>query len=173
VKPRQGAAAAAAARMPCTSCCLWLLSDAGTSLTWHPSMCCCKVLLTTPFLSPLRANAHYHHSPAAVCHQMQGDALGRGQLFLHPAWLQLHTQDGQLLYVHRLSPHYISSNFYSAPIGGTCGGFLVDEMGLVRLCVAAHASCLPVCCVVHWGPIVTWVAGSSSCCCCCRHSHRS
>ena len=32
----------------------------------------------------------------------QGDALGRGQLRLHPAWLQLVTADGQLLYLHRL-----------------------------------------------------------------------
>lgn len=32
----------------------------------------------------------------------QGDALGRGQLRLHPAWLQLVAEDGQLLYLHRL-----------------------------------------------------------------------
>ena len=58
----------------------------------------------------------------------QGDALGRGQLFLHPSWLQLATADGQLLYLHRLRPHLASPNFYPAPVGGTCGGFLVDEM---------------------------------------------
>lgn len=65
-----------------------------------------------------------NHPPAAP----QGDALGRGQLFLHPSWLQLATADGQLLYLHRLRPHLASPNFYPAPVGGTCGGFLVDEM---------------------------------------------
>ena len=55
---------------------------------------------------------------------LQGDALGRGQLHLHPAWLQLVTADGQLLYLHRLRPHVASPNFYTAPVGGTCGGFL-------------------------------------------------
>lgn len=54
----------------------------------------------------------------------QGDALGRGQLHLHPAWVQLRAADGQLLYLHRLRPHVASPNFYAAPVGGTCGGFL-------------------------------------------------
>ena len=55
---------------------------------------------------------------------LQGDALGRGQLHLHPAWLQLVTEDGHLIYLHRLRPHVVSDCFYPAPVGGTCGGFL-------------------------------------------------
>eukprot|EP00887_Chlorella_sp_A99_P005493 scaffold1.g5493.t1 len=62
--------------------------------------------------------------------ERQGDALGRGHAHLHPGWLQLVTSNGQLLYLYRLRPHMLSSTFYSAPIGGTCGGFLCDEMGL-------------------------------------------
>ncbi|KAL4426809.1 hypothetical protein ABPG77_006595 [Micractinium sp. CCAP 211/92] len=62
--------------------------------------------------------------------ETKGDALNRGHLHLHPAWLQLRTADGQLLYLHRLRPYVVSPHFYAAPVGGTCGGFLVDEMGL-------------------------------------------
>ena len=60
--------------------------------------------------------------------ERRGDAAGRGHAHLHPAWLQLVTPDGQLLYIHRLKPHLLSTNFYTTPIGGTCGGFLCDEM---------------------------------------------
>ena len=54
----------------------------------------------------------------------QGDALGRGYLHLHPSWVQLVSADGQLFYMHRLRPHVLSHNFHTAPVGGTCGGFL-------------------------------------------------
>ncbi len=62
--------------------------------------------------------------------ERRGDAVGRGHLHLHPSWLQLLTADGQLLYMHRLRPQVLSDRFYTAPVGGTCGGFLCDEMGL-------------------------------------------
>ena len=48
---------------------------------------------------------------------MTGDPLKRGSLHLHPCWLQFLTQDGRLLYLHRLQPYYISLNFYRAPSG--------------------------------------------------------
>lgn len=57
-----------------------------------------------------------------------GDALGRGQALLHPAWVQLVTPSGQLLYLHRATPHVLSFNFYSAPPPGTCGGCIADEV---------------------------------------------
>jgi hypothetical protein len=63
-------------------------------------------------------------APSLPLLPLQGDALGRGQLHLHPAWLQLVTEDGHLIYMHRLRPHVISDCFYPAPVGGTCGGFL-------------------------------------------------
>ena len=62
--------------------------------------------------------------------ERQGDARGRGQLHLHPAWLQLVAADGQLLHLHRLRPSVLSPCFFPAPVGGTCGGFLSDQMGL-------------------------------------------
>lgn len=45
---------------------------------------------------------HTYKHPFPFHCPLQGDALGRGQLRLHPAWLQLVTADGQLLYLHRL-----------------------------------------------------------------------
>eukprot|EP00198_Chlamydomonas_reinhardtii_P009028 XP_001698365.1 predicted protein [Chlamydomonas reinhardtii] len=36
----------------------------------------------------------------------------------------------ELPQVHRLAPAYVSADFFPAPVGGTCGGFLCDEMGL-------------------------------------------
>lgn len=89
--------------------------------------------------------------------ERSGDPLRRGNLHLHPCWLQFRTEDGQMIYLHRLQPHYISANFYAAPqgepgaasgvaaaprcgrtavalsslhAGGTCGGLLADAMGL-------------------------------------------
>ncbi|KAK9915395.1 hypothetical protein WJX75_008587 [Coccomyxa subellipsoidea] len=65
-----------------------------------------------------------------VTRERNGDAVGRGHLHLHPAWLQLLTADGQLIYVHLMPPHQITADFITAPTGGTCGGFLCDMMGL-------------------------------------------
>lgn len=62
--------------------------------------------------------------------ERRGDALGRGVLHLHPAWLQLVTASGFVFYVHRMHPFYATTAFMPAPVGGTCGGFLCDEMGL-------------------------------------------
>lgn len=55
----------------------------------------------------------------------------RGQLHLHPEWVQLVTADKQLLYWNRMKYHF-GSAFVPAEVGGTCGGFLCDEM--VRHC---------------------------------------
>lgn len=49
---------------------------------------------------------------------------------LHPSWLQLQGADGHCLYLHAHVPMCLSLNFYTAPIGGTCGGLLCDAMGL-------------------------------------------
>ncbi|EFJ47333.1 hypothetical protein VOLCADRAFT_92108 [Volvox carteri f. nagariensis] len=63
--------------------------------------------------------------------EQRGDALGRSLLLLHPAWAQVVLgSTGLVLQVHRLSPWFITADFFPAPVGGTCGGFLCDEMGL-------------------------------------------
>ena len=49
--------------------------------------------------------------------EVSGDAIDRGHLKLHPCWLQLQTQDRQLIYVHRLLPHHVSTTFVAAPTG--------------------------------------------------------
>lgn len=54
----------------------------------------------------------------------------RGHLHLHPSWLQLVTPSQQCLYIHRMQPYYLCSRFLPATVGGTCGGFLCDEVGL-------------------------------------------
>ncbi|KAK9861722.1 hypothetical protein WJX84_002580 [Apatococcus fuscideae] len=59
-----------------------------------------------------------------------GDTLGRAMATLHPCWLQLQSADGHCFYVHAHHPFMLSPNFYTAPIGGTCGGLLCDAMGL-------------------------------------------
>ncbi|KAK9831775.1 hypothetical protein WJX74_008901 [Apatococcus lobatus] len=60
-----------------------------------------------------------------------GDALGRRMATLHPSWLQLQSADGHCFYVHaQHGLQCLSLNFYTAPIGGTCGGLLCDAMGL-------------------------------------------
>ncbi|KAL0028145.1 hypothetical protein WJX77_009970 [Trebouxia sp. C0004] len=64
-----------------------------------------------------------------LARERQGDALGRGQLHLHPEWMQLLTADKQLVHYNRLANHF-SDTLVAAPVGGTCGGFLCDEMGL-------------------------------------------
>ena len=51
----------------------------------------------------------------------------RGQLHLHPEWMQLLTADKQLVHYNRLANHF-SDTLVAAPVGGTCGGFLCDEM---------------------------------------------
>jgi len=30
----------------------------------------------------------------------------------------------------RQSPYYVTTTFVPAPVGGTCGGFLCDEVGM-------------------------------------------
>lgn len=70
------------------------------------------------------------HSAAGDCRERSGDAVSRGQLRLHPGWLQLITSTGFVFYIHRYPPHVLTTTFYAAPVGGTCGGFLCDEMGL-------------------------------------------
>ena len=57
-----------------------------------------------------------------VAREKTGDAVGRGHLHLHPAWLQLLTADKQLIYISTMPPHRITSAFITAPTGGTCGG---------------------------------------------------
>ncbi len=72
----------------------------------------------------------------------------RGHLHLHPEWVQLLTADQQLLHYHRLANHF-SDTLFAAPVGGTCGGFLCDEMvsiivstlSLLWLCRSALLSC--------------------------------
>lgn len=54
--------------------------------------------------------------------EQKGYALERGHLHLHPAWLQLRAADGQLLYVSRTLPYRVTTDFVTAPVGGTCGG---------------------------------------------------
>ena len=54
--------------------------------------------------------------------EQKGYALERGHLHLHPAWLQLRAADGQLLYVSRMPPYRVTTDFVTAPVGGTCGG---------------------------------------------------
>ena len=46
---------------------------------------------------------------------------------MHPEWLQFLTPDRQLVHFHRLA-HLFSDALFTAPVGGTCGGFLCDEM---------------------------------------------
>ena len=67
----------------------------------------------------------------------------RGQLHLHAEWVQLLSADKQLLHYNRLANHF-SDTFISAPVGGTCGGFLCDEMVSQLATVAA---CLYICCI--------------------------
>lgn len=57
-----------------------------------------------------------------VAREQKGDARGRGHLTLHPAWLQILTPDGQLFYLSIMAPYFASGHFYTAPVGGTCGG---------------------------------------------------
>lgn len=59
-----------------------------------------------------------------------GDARDRGQLALHPAWVQVISQSGHVFCIHRLKYLIPSWNFFTAPPQGTCGGFVCDEMGL-------------------------------------------
>ena len=54
--------------------------------------------------------------------EQKGYALERGHLHLHPAWLQLRTADSQLIYVSLTAPYRITTDFVTAPAGGTCGG---------------------------------------------------
>lgn len=54
--------------------------------------------------------------------EAEGAAHQRGLLQLHPAWLQLQCADKQLIYMHRLRPHVLSTSFFPAPVAGTCGG---------------------------------------------------
>jgi hypothetical protein len=53
--------------------------------------------------------------------EQKGDAVGRGHLHLHPAWLQLLTPEGHLIYVNP-TDRLVSLQFITAPVGGTCGG---------------------------------------------------
>ncbi|KAI8476605.1 MAG: hypothetical protein J3K34DRAFT_400931, partial [Monoraphidium minutum] len=62
--------------------------------------------------------------------ERSGDATGRGLLRLHPMWLCFEAPGGFLFYMHRAAPHYLTTRFWPAPVGGTCGGFLCDYMGL-------------------------------------------
>lgn len=59
--------------------------------------------------------------------EAEGHAHGRGLLQLHPNWLQLQCADKQLIYMHRLRPHVLSTSFFPAPVGGTCGGACSDD----------------------------------------------
>lgn len=65
--------------------------------------------------------------------EQRGYALERGHLHLHPAWLQLMAADGQLLYISILPPHRITSDFVTAPVGGTCGGAALLLTGIAGL----------------------------------------
>ena len=65
--------------------------------------------------------------------EQKGDALERGQLALHPAWIQFISESGNVFYVHRIKQHVPTFNFFTAPPQGTCGGFICDEMGLGKL----------------------------------------
>jgi hypothetical protein len=64
----------------------------------------------------------------------------RGQLHLHPEWMQLLTADKQLVHYNRLA-NYFSDTLVAAPVGGTCGGFLCDEM------VSSNAEEVPALCL--------------------------
>ena len=54
--------------------------------------------------------------------EQKGYALERGHLHLHPAWLQLRAADGQIIYASTMPPYGITTDFVTAPVGGTCGG---------------------------------------------------
>ena len=54
--------------------------------------------------------------------EQKGYALERGHLHLHPDWLQLTAADGQTIYVSAVPPYCITTDFVTAPVGGTCGG---------------------------------------------------
>ena len=54
--------------------------------------------------------------------EQKGYALERGHLHLHPAWLQLVAADGQIIYASAVPPYCITTDFVTAPVGGTCGG---------------------------------------------------
>ena len=54
--------------------------------------------------------------------EQKGYALERGHLHLPPAWLQLRAADGQRIYVSLIAPYRITTDFVTAPAGGTCGG---------------------------------------------------
>jgi hypothetical protein len=49
--------------------------------------------------------------------------------------IQLVTGDGTVFYLSRLSPYGFTFSFTPAPVGGTCGGFLCDEVSNCWLCV--------------------------------------
>lgn len=53
--------------------------------------------------------------------ELKGDAVGRGHLHLHPAWLQVVNAANQIIYVNSLE-RLVSLDFVTAPVGGTCGG---------------------------------------------------
>eukprot|EP00955_Chlamydomonas_euryale_P025222 265370-Chlamydomonas_euryale.AAC.1 len=63
-----------------------------------------------------------------------GDAVGRSQLRLSPRLAQLVSADGHPFYVFRPRGRVgcvaLTLEFVTAPVGGTCGGFLCDLMGL-------------------------------------------
>ncbi len=51
------------------------------------------------------------------------------RLSLHPAWLQLRTCAGPLVYLHTWTGE-LSARFFTAPRLETCGGMLCDDVGL-------------------------------------------
>lgn len=66
----------------------------------------------------------------SCCSLLMLQYLCRRLATLHPCWLQLRSADGHCFYLHLLDPCVLSAHFYTAPIGGTCGGLLCDSMGL-------------------------------------------
>lgn len=60
--------------------------------------------------------------------ESHGDAACSGLLALNPAWLQLITRDGVVLYMHRSHTYLITTDFVPATVGSFSGGLLCDEV---------------------------------------------
>jgi hypothetical protein len=72
--------------------------------------------------------------------------------------VQLVTANGTVFYVSRLSPYGFTFGFTPAPVGGTCGGFLCDEVRdrsiIMQHWYNSHGLGIVVVCQVCWTRIL-------------------
>ena len=95
--------------------------------------------------------------------ELTGDPLGRGDLHLHPCWLQLQTEDGSLMYTHRVPPYFTSTSFFTAPTGPKTLLSPLDSLLIQPLLsfgtAMLHQITIPVCawclCLMHSNVNVT------------------